>query len=157
MLSIGFPEIIMIAVLGLLVFGPERLPEAIRTIVTFFTKAKHTWNNTRRDLEKELGMDEIRREIHNAQMLENLEAIKNTANETKNQIANTLNGSAEEFHEGEYEHDDDLDPDGDYSGDHSGEYDHDDEYGHQDEHYDVDDDGMSEPNSHTDKQEKPEG
>lgn len=77
MLSIGFFEILIIAVLGLLVFGPEKLPDAIRTFAFGFSKVKRSWNNTRRELEQELGMDEIRREIHNAQVIENLDRLKN--------------------------------------------------------------------------------
>lgn len=76
MLSIGFLEILVIAVLGLLVFGPEKLPEAIRTFAFGISKVKRSWNNTRRELEQELGMDEIRREIHNAQVMEDLERLK---------------------------------------------------------------------------------
>lgn len=90
MFGIGFFEILVIAVLGLLVFGPEKLPEAIRTFAFGFSKAKRTWQNTRRELEQELGMDEIRREIHNAQIMENLDK-----NKTKNQPEHfaTKNGS----------------------------------------------------------------
>lgn len=76
MLSIGFLEILVIAVLGLLVFGPEKLPEAIRTFAFGISKVKRSWNSTRRELEQELGMDEIRREIHNAQVMEDLERLK---------------------------------------------------------------------------------
>lgn len=76
MFGIGFFELLVIAVLGLLVFGPEKLPEAIRTFAFGLSKAKRSWQNTRRELEQELGMDEIRREIHNAQILENIEKTK---------------------------------------------------------------------------------
>lgn len=76
MFGIGFFEILVIAVLGLLVFGPEKLPEAIRTFAIGITKAKRTWSNARRELEQELGMDEIRREIHNAQVMADMEKIK---------------------------------------------------------------------------------
>jgi len=78
MFGIGFFELMVIAVLGLLVFGPEKLPDAIRTFVYGFTKAKRSWQSTRRELEQELGVDEIRREIHNAQVMQNLEKIKSS-------------------------------------------------------------------------------
>ena len=87
MLSIGFFEILIIAVLGLLVFGPEKLPDAIRTFAFGFSKVKRSWNNTRRELEQELGMDEIRREIHNAQVMENLERLKNKTETSAKEIA----------------------------------------------------------------------
>ena len=87
MLSIGFFEILVIAVLGLLVFGPEKLPEAIRTFAFGFSKIKRSWNKTRRELEQELGMDDIRREIHNAQVLEDLERIKDKTQATTKEIS----------------------------------------------------------------------
>lgn len=76
MFSIGFFELLIIAVMMLLVFGPERLPGAIRTFVYNFAKFKRSWQTARREFEQELGMDEIRREIHNAQIMENLESAK---------------------------------------------------------------------------------
>ena len=92
MFGIGFFEILVIAVLGLLVFGPEKLPEAIRTFVIGFTKAKRTWTATRRELEQELGMDEIRREIHNAQVMADMEKIKavQSLQESKDELADHL-------------------------------------------------------------------
>lgn len=92
MFGIGFFEILVIAVLGLLVFGPEKLPDAIRTFVIGFTKAKRTWTATRRELEQELGMDEIRREIHNAQVMADMEKIKAVQNlqQTKTDIEENM-------------------------------------------------------------------
>ncbi len=57
--NIGLPEIVIILVLALLVFGPKRLPEMGRSIgrsVREFKKASDT-------ARKEFGVDEIEREI----------------------------------------------------------------------------------------------
>jgi len=96
MFGIGFFELLVIAVLGLLVFGPEKLPEAIRTFAFGFSKAKRSWQNTRRELEQELGMDEIRREIHNAQILENIEKTKklSSVEEAENSIGDHMYSEA---------------------------------------------------------------
>lgn len=98
MFGIGFFEILVIAVLGLLVFGPEKLPEAIRTFAFGFSKLKRSWQTTRRELEQELGMDEIRREIHNAQIMEEMKEIKSKAQDyigkteqSSESLAETLN------------------------------------------------------------------
>jgi len=125
LLSIGFLEILMIAVLGLVVFGPEKLPEAIRAMVSTFTKAKNMWNNTRRDLEKELGVDEIRREIRNAQIMENLEALKNKANDAKKELTNSIIGDPND--PSLIENAEDYECDGD---DHEYDHDYDDDYEH---------------------------
>ena len=92
MFGIGFFELLVIAVLGLLVFGPEKLPDAIRTLAFGFSKARRSWQNTRRELEQELGMDEIRREIHNAQVLENIEKVKAAGSQTQQDLNNNILG-----------------------------------------------------------------
>lgn len=93
MLSIGFFEILVIAVLGLLVFGPEKLPDAIRTFAFGISKVKRSWNSTRRELEQELGMDEIRREIHNAQVLEDLERLKTKTKDAAAELSKEIEES----------------------------------------------------------------
>lgn len=80
MFSIGFAELLVIAVITLLVVGPERLPETIRFISLNLAKFKRYWQSTRRDLEKDLGLDDLRREIHNAAVLEHLEETKKKLN-----------------------------------------------------------------------------
>ncbi|MEE8077677.1 MAG: twin-arginine translocase TatA/TatE family subunit, partial [Pseudomonadales bacterium] len=40
MFEIGFPELMLIAVVGLLVIGPERLPEALRTLGLWFGRMR---------------------------------------------------------------------------------------------------------------------
>jgi sec-independent protein translocase protein TatB len=76
MFGIGFFELLVIAIFGLLIFGPEKLPEAIRTISRNVGRAKRAWQHTRRELEEELGMDEIRRELYNEQIQAELERRK---------------------------------------------------------------------------------
>lgn len=78
MFSIGFTELLLIAVITLLVVGPEKLPETIRVITINLAKLKRFWRNAKRDVEREVGMDEIRREIHNAEVMEHLERIQKT-------------------------------------------------------------------------------
>ncbi len=76
MFGIGFFELLLIAIFGLLIFGPEKLPEAIRTISRNVGRAKRAWQHTRRELEEELGMDEIRRELYNEQIQDELKRRK---------------------------------------------------------------------------------
>lgn len=76
MFGIGFFELLLIAIFGLLIFGPEKLPEAIRTISRNVGRARRAWQHTRRELEEELGMDEIRRELYNEQIQEELKRRK---------------------------------------------------------------------------------
>ena len=84
MFDIGFAELIIIAIVGLVVIGPDRLPEAIRTVAKFLGKAKRTYANLRRDLEREIGADEIRRELYNEALLEELKQTREQLNESIN-------------------------------------------------------------------------
>lgn len=80
MFSIGFAELLVIAVITLMVVGPERLPETIRFVSLNVAKFRRYWQSTRRDIEKDLGLDDLRREIHNAAVMEHLEEAKKNLN-----------------------------------------------------------------------------
>lgn len=76
MFDIGFVEILLIAVVGLLVIGPERLPETVRTLGLWIGRFKRSLRDTRSELERQLGADDIRRELHNETIMRNLEATR---------------------------------------------------------------------------------
>lgn len=76
MLDIGFTELLLVAVIGLIVIGPERLPETVRTISLYLGRFKRTLRETRREIEKQLGADEIRRELHNEEVMRSLEKLR---------------------------------------------------------------------------------
>ena len=58
MFDIGFWELVVIAVVALLVLGPERLPEFAINAGRWLGKLKRFINNTRRELESELQITE---------------------------------------------------------------------------------------------------
>ena len=66
MFSLSFPELAVIAVVALLVLGPERLPKAARTAGALLRKARNSWNSVRSDIERELAADEIKRSLKEA-------------------------------------------------------------------------------------------
>ncbi|WP_323846283.1 Sec-independent protein translocase protein TatB [Microbulbifer magnicolonia] len=73
MFDIGFFELLLIGVVALLVVGPERLPDAVRTTSRWWSSIKRTLHNAREELEREVGADEIRRELHNERIMRELE------------------------------------------------------------------------------------
>ncbi len=77
----GFLELVVIAVVGLLVIGPEKLPDTIKVGVVWVSRIKRMISNTRNEIEQQIGMDEIRRELHNEEVLESLNAIKREGEE----------------------------------------------------------------------------
>jgi sec-independent protein translocase protein TatB len=52
--------------------GPERLPEAIRAISLWIGRLKQLLAQTRQEIENEVGMDDIRHQLHNEQVLKEL-------------------------------------------------------------------------------------
>lgn len=73
MFDIGFFEILVITVVGLVVIGPERLPETVRTLGLWFGRLKRSLRETRSELEKQIGADDIRRQLHNEEVMRSLE------------------------------------------------------------------------------------
>lgn len=72
----GFGEILIIAVLTLLVVGPERLPDTIRGISRWLYTIKHQFQSVKQSVENELGIDEIRRDVHNTQIMQDLQKME---------------------------------------------------------------------------------
>jgi len=61
MFDIGMGEIGLIAVVGLLVLGPERLPRVARTAGALLRKARNSWQSVRTDIERELAAEDLKR------------------------------------------------------------------------------------------------
>ncbi|WP_214109072.1 sec-independent translocase [Acrocarpospora catenulata] len=55
MFGIGWPEIVALAVIALLVFGPEKLPQAASQAGRTLRQLRQMANNARSDLEANLG------------------------------------------------------------------------------------------------------
>lgn len=76
MFDIGFFELLIIAIVGLVVVGPERLPEAARAVGLWIGRLKRSLRDTRSELERQLGADDIRRQLHNEEVMRSLEATR---------------------------------------------------------------------------------
>ncbi len=70
MFDIGFLELLLIGIVMLLVVGPERLPGVARTCGLWFGRLRNSLQDFRASLEEEIGMDEVRRELHNESMMQ---------------------------------------------------------------------------------------
>ncbi|WP_136069024.1 Sec-independent protein translocase protein TatB [Modicisalibacter radicis] len=63
MFDVGFLELMLIGVVGLLVLGPERLPKAARTAGLWIGKAKRTVANMQREINAQLEAEELRQKV----------------------------------------------------------------------------------------------
>ncbi|KZZ41432.1 hypothetical protein A3759_11830 [Thalassolituus sp. HI0120] len=63
MFDIGFLELMVVAILGLLVLGPERLPKAARSLGLMIGKVRRTMSNIQDDLERHARTEELREKL----------------------------------------------------------------------------------------------
>ena len=67
MFDVGFSELLVIAVVALLVLGPERLPRAARMAGLWARRARAQWHSVRAELESEIAAEDLRRSLAEAQ------------------------------------------------------------------------------------------
>ncbi|MEM8548936.1 MAG: Sec-independent protein translocase protein TatB [Pseudomonadota bacterium] len=63
MFDIGFAELLLIGVVGLLVLGPERLPSAIRTGSLWLNRLRRGFNDIKREIEQDMHNQDIMNEL----------------------------------------------------------------------------------------------
>lgn len=67
MFDIGFSELLLVAVVALVVLGPERLPKAARFAGLWVRRARAQWYSVRAELERELEAEELKRSLRETQ------------------------------------------------------------------------------------------
>ena len=80
MFDVGFAELLLLSVVGLLVLGPERLPRVARTLGGFARKARSSWISLRHTIEAEMRAEDLK------------EPLKNFKNEIKSTIDDVKSG-----------------------------------------------------------------
>jgi sec-independent protein translocase protein TatB len=61
MFDVGFSEIVVIAVVALVVIGPEKLPKTARTLGVLFGRLQRYVGDVKADINRELELDELRK------------------------------------------------------------------------------------------------
>ena len=61
MFDIGFSELLVIAVVALIVIGPERLPKVARTLGHLFGRMQRYVNDVKADISREMELEELRK------------------------------------------------------------------------------------------------
>jgi sec-independent protein translocase protein TatB len=67
MFDIGFSELLVIALVALVVLGPERLPNAARFAGLWVRRARAQWYSVKNELERELAAEDLKRSLHDTQ------------------------------------------------------------------------------------------
>lgn len=86
----GAGELLIIAVIGLLVLGPERLPIAIRTVGGWIRMAKDLANGLTQEINHELNVQQLHQNLHKAEQ----QGLKNLSPELSESVE-TLKANAE--------------------------------------------------------------
>jgi len=84
MFDVGFAELVLLFIIGLLVLGPERLPRVARTLGGLTRKARSSWLNLKRSIEDEIRADELREPLQKFQ--QDLRAATDRANRPLDRI-----------------------------------------------------------------------
>ena len=61
MFDIGFAELLVVGVMGLVVLGPEKLPTAARAVGLWIGRIRRSLGSIQREISAELRVDELRR------------------------------------------------------------------------------------------------
>ena len=80
MFDIGFSELLVVFVVGLLILGPERLPHAAKTAGLWVRKIRRSINSVQREINAQLDQEELQQKINetNQRLLKESQAIQNT-------------------------------------------------------------------------------
>ena len=73
MLQIGFLEILIILLVGIIVIGPEKLPEFIKSIMKIFTRFQNKFCEFRSSRERDIGAEDLKQDIFNELKMEEFE------------------------------------------------------------------------------------
>ncbi|MCG9964926.1 MAG: Sec-independent protein translocase protein TatB [Shewanella sp.] len=91
--GIGFMELLLIGVLGLIVLGPERLPVAVRSVTSWVRAMKRMANSVKEELEQELKIEQLHADLKKAESkgLSNLSPELQESIEQLKQAAQSVN------------------------------------------------------------------
>ncbi len=78
MFDIGFWELTMIAVIALLVIGPDKLPGVARTAGKWVGRARRFVGDVKTDIDRELKQEELKKAIADDVGLDEIKEIMNT-------------------------------------------------------------------------------
>ncbi|MDP5052938.1 MAG: Sec-independent protein translocase protein TatB [Congregibacter sp.] len=76
MFDIGFAELVIIGVVALIVIGPERLPDAVRTASAWLNRIRRGFNDIKQ---------EVQQELHNDAVMKDLRTLRDTGEDLRRQ------------------------------------------------------------------------
>ena len=90
MFDIGFPELLLVSVVALLVVGPDRLPEAIRTMALGIGRLRRSFAKIKQEIENEIGADEIRAQLYNESIMQDIKKSRETLEDVTKEVTDVI-------------------------------------------------------------------
>jgi len=87
MFDIAFSEVMVIAVIALIVIGPERLPRVARTLGHLFGRMQRYVNDVKNDIQREIELDELKKLK---------QSVEDSAHAIEQSVSQELNAAREE-------------------------------------------------------------
>ncbi|MFP1730288.1 Sec-independent protein translocase protein TatB [Lonsdalea quercina] len=75
MFDIGFSELLLVMVIGLVVLGPERLPVAVRTVVGWIRALRSLASSVQNELVQEMKLQELQDSLKKVEQASNLQNL----------------------------------------------------------------------------------
>jgi sec-independent protein translocase protein TatB len=85
MFDVGFAEILLLTLVGLLVLGPERLPKVARTLGGLARKARSSWLSLKRSIEAEMRAEELKEPLRHFQ-----KDVKSTVDDIRSGVSSGI-------------------------------------------------------------------
>jgi len=94
MIEISFGKLVLLALVALIVLGPEKLPGVARTAGALLRRVRSGWDNVRAEVERELEIEEIKRTAREAAA--RAEALQNQLKDGVQQVRAPLAGMVDD-------------------------------------------------------------
>ena len=97
MFDVGFSELMVIAVVALVVIGPERLPRVARTMGHLFGRLQRYVNDVKADINREIELDELRK--FRSTVEDAARGFEGTVNTTVDSVQSEVSKTETEFND----------------------------------------------------------
>jgi sec-independent protein translocase protein TatB len=89
MFDVGFSELVVIALVALIVIGPERLPKVARTAGHLLGRLQRYVNDVKADINREMQLDELKK--LQSQVADQVKSLENSASQQVRDVETSLN------------------------------------------------------------------
>lgn len=90
MFDIGFPELLLLSVVALVVLGPKRLPEAMRAVGAWYNQLRYAASRLRQELDHELNYQIDATVAPHQETIKDLKQLKNETQEVIDQTRDAV-------------------------------------------------------------------